>query len=198
MDPTPGAGPRGPASPSSPATLYERDVRTRAELTGPETLRVTARLHDDTYADGGFQSIHDMTLVATVDLGTMTIVDVDASMANSPHGTCPMTIADLHTVVGLRIAAGFFGELRRRLGGARSCNHLHTLTQQVGTVVALSYAARRTVLTPGLADQPAEDFFGEILAAEPRVVNSCRVWAADGDLVARLRAHGARRDQPAG
>jgi hypothetical protein len=178
--------------------VYERDIRTTVEAAGPDLLRVTARLHDDTYADGGFQAIHDMTLVATVDLRTMEIVDVDASMANSPHGTCPVTILDLRRVVGLRIAAGFFGELRRRLGGPRSCNHLHTLTQQVGTVVALSYAALRTMRTPGLADLGAEDFFGEILEAEPRVVNSCKIWAADGDLVARIRARNAARDQPAG
>jgi hypothetical protein len=188
MDPTPRAGRRAPATRSTPDALYERDVRTLVELVDPDTLRVTAHLHDDTVADGGFQAIHDMTLVATVDTTTMKITDVAAGMANTPHDACPVTLLDLQRLVGLRIASGFFGELRRRLGGVRSCNHLHTLAQQVGTVVAVSYAARRAVLTPGLADLPPEEFFGEILAMEPRVVNSCRIWAEDGDLVARLRA----------
>lgn len=183
---TSGASARRPAVPSAPDVAYERTSRTVVRLVDPDRFEITASLADDTYAPGGYQTVHDMTVVAELRCADLEITAVRAGMASHPHGACPATAAALDAVVGLRVAPGFFSELRRRVGGDRSCNHLHTLVQNLATVAALSYAARLSMLEPELQQAAPDDFFGVVRDREPGVVGSCHVWREGGQLVERL------------
>jgi len=166
--------------------LYDRTVSTRLSLPSEDRVVAEAALVDDTHGPGGFQTIHHMTLRAVVAVPEGVIVSAEASMHAHPHGWCPETIAHVDALVGLRIASGYFRELNRLLGGNRSCNHLLTLAQNIGTVVALSYAARMSLLDPSLSQLDDDDYFREIVREHEGVVDSCYVWRGDGPLVTEL------------
>lgn len=174
------------SEPSSDDLLYDRAVTTRLFLPEPNRLVAEATLVDDTYGPGGFQTIHDMTLRMDVALPEAEIVAVDAGMLSHPHGWCPGTTAHVEQLVGLRIAAGYFHALSGLLGGSRSCNHLLALAQTIGTVVALSYAARMSLLEPAHASLSDDDYFRLVVDEHHDVVDSCYVWRADGPLVTEL------------
>jgi hypothetical protein len=186
MDPTPGAGRYREAFPASPDVLYDRDVRTQVRIVGDDRLRASATLRDDTHGPGGFLTVHDMTLEAVIRLPDMEIIEVAASMASHPQGTCPMTLVQMQQLVGLRIAGGYLGEIRQRFGGNRGCNHLHALAQAIGTVAALTFAARLTLLEPEMQTLPRPQWFRRVADREPRIVNSCVIWRVNGDLHRRI------------
>lgn len=182
------------SEPSAPDLLYERTVKTRLLLPEPNRLVAEASLLDDTYGPGGFQTIHHMTLRMEVSLPDVLVTAADANMASHPHEACPGTTAHVQQLVGLQITAGYYRELSSRLGGKRSCNHLLSLAQTIGTVVALSYAARMSLLDPELASLPDDDYFRLVVAEHDNVVDSCYVWRGGGPLITELDAprRGAR------
>lgn len=179
--------------PSAPDVIYDRAVHTTAYLPEPDRLLVKASLLDDTYGPAGFQTIHRMELRADVALPEATITAVESNMDRHPHAWCPGTESHLDRIVGLQIGAGFFSSLRAELGGKRSCNHLHTLAQTIGTVVALSYAARTSFLDPSVRALADDEFFEGLLARHGNVVDSCHVWRSDGPLIAHVSAPTSKR-----
>ena len=186
LNPVPGAGRYTPATPDAPDLLYDRDVRTRVRLIAADRMLVTAHLHDDTNGPTGFATVHDMTIEAVVSVPDLEILSVSSAMANHPHGTCPMTLLQLDALVGMRIAGGYMGQVRRMFGSNRGCNHLHALAQQIGTVSALTFASRLAHDDPSMQELPAPQWYRRVVDREPRVVNSCVIWHEDGDLYRRL------------
>ena len=170
-------------------TLYERSVRTRVERDSePGHLRVTAILQDECLGRGGYQRVHDMSLCVDIRFSDMVITKAEADMSAHPHGACLSTIGDVQRLVGLRVAGGFNAELRNRLGGTRSCNHLHTMAQSIAQTTALSHVARLYADDPGLQRSDYEPFFRRVLDVAPGIVNTCAVWRADGPVVPDLTA----------
>ena len=188
MNSSPHVGRAAKATPATPDILYDRDVRTRLYRHDPDTIRAVATLQDDSFGPGGFATVHDMVLSALIDEATLTIVSVEADMSGHPHGSCPMTLRHMDQLVGLRVGAGFFRELRARFGGNRSCNHLHTMAQHIGTVTSLSFASRLVEGDPEAQAQPHERWMLRVVQNEPQVVNSCAIWHEDGELAARMRS----------
>lgn len=187
MTSSPHAGRAAPAIPVSPDVLYDRDVRTRVYRAAPGVLRATASLKDDSFGPAGFSSVHDMIVSATIDEATMQITAVSAQMLGHPHRACPSTTTQMDQLVGLQIGRGYFRELRERFGGDRGCNHLHTLAQHIGTVVALSFAARLVEDDPDAQALPNDRWFLHVVQNEPQVIGSCAIWHRDGELALRMR-----------
>ena len=175
------------AAPADPhaGLLYDRALRTRVRLDGDE-LEIAATVEDDTYSHGGFQRVHDMTLVLRVRRSDREITSVRADMEEHPHPQCPLVEATMQRLVGVRIARGFTRAVNERVGGTRGCNHLATLALQAGTVAALSFAAEMAAEDPGLVQLGYDDFFGTVRDRHPAVEGSCQVWAPEGVLVRRL------------
>jgi hypothetical protein len=170
-------------------TLYERSTRTVVRRSAePGHLRVTATLQDDCLGQGGYQRVHDMRLIIDIRVADMVITRAEADMSAHPHGACPSTISDVQRLVGLRIGSGFNAELRSRLGGTRSCNHLHTMAQSIAQTAALSHVARLYEDDPVLSEAAYRGFYRRVLDIAPRVVNTCAVWRADGPVVPDLEA----------
>jgi hypothetical protein len=186
MDPTPGAGRYRAATPDSTDLLYDRDVRTQVRILDGDRLRVTATLRDDTQGPGDFLTVHDMTLEAVISTPDMQILSVSAGMESHPHGTCPLTLAQMQQLVGLHIAGGYMGEIRRLFGGNRGCNHLHALAQTIGTVTALSFASRMVSHDPDMQLLPKPQWYRTVVDRAPGVVDSCVIWRKDGDLHRRI------------
>lgn len=165
--------------------LYDRSLRTQVRLDGEE-LEIRATVEDDTFSHGGFQRVHDMTLVMRVRRSDREIVAVEADMSEHPHPQCPLVAATMQRLVGVRIARGFTRAVNERVGATRGCNHLATLALQAGTVAALSFAAEMAAEDPGLVELGYDDFFGTVRDRYPAVEGSCQVWAPEGVLVRRL------------
>ena len=170
-------------------TLYDRCVRTRvARSDSPGHLLVTVTLQDDCLGLGGYQRVHDMSLTLTVRQSDWSITQAEADMSAHPHGVCPSTISDVQRIVGLRITGGFNSELRQRLGGTRSCNHLHTMAHNAAQTMALSHVSTMYDDDPVLPEAEYAPFYRRVLDLAPRVVNTCAVWRADGPVVPDLEA----------
>ena len=186
MDTTPGSGRYTPVDPSQPNLLYDRDVRTRVFQEDPGHLRAVATLRDDTLGPHGFATVHHMSLEVVLASESLAITEVDAGMANHPHGVCPITLRQMQQLVGLRVGKGYFAELSKRFGGNRGCNHLLALAQSIGTIVALSAAASITYERPQMIDLDPPHWFRKVADLQPRIVNSCVIWHENGDLVRRI------------
>lgn len=171
----------------SAEALYERTVHTVVKRSG-DHFEVTATLQDDCLGLGGYQRVHDMQLQVDVRSADLVITGAAADMSAHPHGACPGTLADVQRIVGLRIAGGFNTELRSRLGGTRSCNHLHTMAQNIAQTMALSHVASLIEDDPILPTADYAPFYRRVLDIAPRVVNTCAVWQADGPVVPDLQS----------
>ena len=195
MDSTPGAGRYENVPQDDPDLLYDRVVRTRARVQDGH-LVVSGWLTDETLGPTGYIRVHDMGLDITCTLDTLTITDVTARMDRHPHGTCPLVLDDMGFLVGMTIGPGFLKDLRTHMGGTRHCNHLYTVAQAVGQVAALTFAARMVHADPRLGEVAPIDHFAEVVAQAPAVVNSCRIWRSDGEVVGALQEYtGAPRPQ---
>jgi hypothetical protein len=76
-------------------------------------------------------------------------------------------------MIGVRIAAGWSNEVKRRLGGSAACTHIMELLVPMGT------AAFQTIAEVRLARPPRLDPSGK-----PLKVDSCTAYAADRGIVA--------------
>ncbi|WP_342240175.1 DUF2889 domain-containing protein [Inquilinus sp. OTU3971] len=116
------------------------------------------------------EPLHQMRLRLTVD-DSLTIVAVEAVTENGPYALCPEITASFQALVGLRIRPGFTLAVKERLGGAKGCTHLVELLGPMATT------AFQTVF-PILSRERAAE-------ADPRtrpvLLDSCHVFAADGD-----------------
>ncbi len=114
--------------------------------------------------------LHDMALRVTVD-DALLIHQVDACIDAAPHRICASVTPNFQRLVGLRIEAGFTGELRRRLGGVHGCTHLVELFGPLATTaIQTVYPLRRA---------------SEDRAARPAQIDTCHALAAEGEVVAK-------------
>lgn len=139
--------------------------------------RVTdTKPHDLRPASGGRwvpanQPIHDMTVRLVFD-DELRVHGVETSTQAAPYSRCPEGGRALQSLTGLRMASGWSVEVRRRLGGARSCTHLMELLIPMATAAIQSLSAVRRV-------RPEElDATGR-----PKRIDSCYAYGAQQELV---------------
>lgn len=81
------------------------------------------------------EPIHSMRLRLTVD-ATGLIVDVCASADAVPfEGVCDTIASRYRCMVGVRVGAGYGGQVRKLLGGMNGCTHMSELLLSMGTAV---------------------------------------------------------------
>ena len=141
--------------------------------------RVTDRkAHDFTPASGGpvlraGDPLHDMGVRIVFD-DSMVVHEVHTFTEAAPYHACPEGGRAFQSLKGLRIAAGWSGEVRRRLSGARSCTHLMEL------LIPLATTAIQTMIQLRMSRPEPLDEDGR-----PKKIDSCYAYAADGEVVAR-------------
>jgi hypothetical protein len=137
-------------------------------------------------------TIHHMVVDLTVSFPTFDIVGVEVVFDTHPQLTCPAITAAYEQLVGLSITRGFTHRLRELFGGPRGCAHVTALLQAMAPAVIQSGWSMRlsrsrdsvdvdSPAAPAGPDAVREDRLG-------RNLNTCHVWAEDGDLLRRLRA----------
>ncbi len=173
----------GPDDGLSREELHFRRVDMRAWKRSDGLFEVEGRVTDrkpfEFKSPNGFkrvpagEPIHDMVVRLAFDTD-MLVHDVSAFTLAAPYDTCFDAGPTLQTMKGLRIAAGWGSEVRKRLGGAQCCTHLMELLIPMATVayqsLTMHRAGRPDILNP---------------QGVPVKLNSCWAYASDGDVVKR-------------
>ena len=96
-----------------------------------EANMTDVKTHDVDRACAG-EPLHDMWVRLTLDT-TFVIRDIASAMDAYPRGECPRAVDPMQELVGVRIGAGWQGEVRQRIGGALGCTHLRELLAPIAT-----------------------------------------------------------------
>ncbi|MGB0112424.1 MAG: DUF2889 domain-containing protein, partial [Ilumatobacteraceae bacterium] len=140
-------------------------------------------------------TVHHMQIDLDVAFPSLEIVDARVEMLTHPSTTCPNILDHYTKLVGLSIARGFTHKVRELFGGPRGCTHTTALLQAMAPVAIQSTYSMRAARARSSAD-PA----GGAEAAAPSTaqremawrmnLNTCHVWAEDGEQVGLLRSGG--------
>ena len=135
-------------------------------------------------------TIHHMIVDLTVAIPSLEIVAAKVVLETHPHASCKRIEVHYDHLVGLSIARGFTHKVRELFGGPRGCTHTTALLQ------AMAPVALQSIWSFNMA-QARDDGGGSPLntdEARQRAlmanVNTCHVWAEDGEHVAGLRDGG--------
>jgi len=141
--------------------------------------RVTDRKPHDFVAVSGDQRVpagepvHDMGVRLVFD-DDLVVRAVETFTEAAPYGPCPEGGRALQALKGLRMASGWSKEVRRRLGGERSCTHLMELLIPLATVAvqSLSQVSRTRPERLDATGRPAK-------------IDSCYAYGAEREVVLR-------------
>ena len=175
--------------------LHDREYRVRAFRLSAERLLIRGAVRDqkppNLYIADDDQplTIHHMQIDLEVAFPSLEIVAAAVRFETHPHGGCPSIIEHYDGLVGLSIARGFTHKVRELFGGPRGCTHTTALLQAMAPVAvqcfwSMDAADANTTTQP---EQAARDRRGERWASN---LNTCHVWAEDGELVTHLQAGG--------
>ncbi len=156
-----------------------------------ERLVVRGMVHDEKPAglyvddDPDPLTMHRMRVELEIEYPALVITRADVEFDDYPQLPCPM-IADAYAaLVGVSITRGFTHRVRELFGGPRGCAHVTALLQ------AMAPAVVQSTWSMGILNQrDATTAEGEAEAGgarrQPPPADSCHVWAADGEFVARV------------
>ena len=134
-------------------------------------------------------TIHHMVIDIVVRFPDLQIIDAQVVMETHPHSTCTSITDHYRNLIGLSIARGFTHKVRELFGGPRGCTHTTALLQAMAPVAIQSIWSMRANDpadgTPVPSPMPSNPSPEEIRARMAHNINSCHVWAEDGDQLAR-------------
>jgi hypothetical protein len=96
--------------------------------------------------------MHNMWVRLTIDTDFV-IRDIESIMDAHPQPSCPFAVSPMKDLIGLKIGAGWQGEVRKRIGGALGCTHLRELLAPMATT---AMQAMGNVLRQRGAGQPRQ------------------------------------------
>jgi len=174
--------------------IHERSYVVRSYRHGTDAIILRGAVRDQKPAgmyivdDPQPLTVHHMIVDLTVAMPLLEITAANVVLEVHPHSTCPRIEDHYGNLVGLSIARGFTHKVRELFGGPRGCTHTTALLQAMAPVAIQSIWSFRMAQAEGGA--PSGPFDTE--AAREGVLrtnlNSCHVWAEDGEHVATLRA----------
>ncbi|HZP28468.1 MAG TPA: DUF2889 domain-containing protein, partial [Acidimicrobiia bacterium] len=139
-------------------------------------------------------TIHDMVVDLTVEYPSYEITGFEVVFDTHPQPSCPAISAAYGQLVGLSIARGFTHQLRSLFGGPRGCAHVTALLQAMGPALiqsawSMTVGEQRHGPAPDDGAAPAAgDPAATPLQRIGRNLNTCHVWAEEGELVQRVVA----------
>lgn len=195
-----------PADPDELEVLHDREYRVRAFRKDPNLLirgavrdQKPPRLYIED--DNNALTIHHMQIELDVAFPSLEIVGAAVHFEVHPNDVCPVITTHYEQLIGLCIARGFTHRVRELFGGPRGCTHTTALLQAMAPVavqcfwsMSASDAKRRSAAARS-ADNI--DFVPRVMTREEREaqwrmnLNTCHVWADDGEWVDHIRNGGA-------
>lgn len=179
--------------------LHQRDYAVEVYRRSATELVARGSVHDQKppglYVEGDPDplTIHHMTIELTVAYPSLEISDAEVEFGTHPQPGCPGIAMHYRNLIGLSIARGFTHKVRELFGGPRGCTHVTALLQAMAPALVQSMWSMRIANErdgdgPTSGDGAASD--GGFLGAQRRNVDTCHVWAADGELVALVEQGG--------
>ena len=171
------------------APVHERLMEFRTYPLEGDRLIIEGRLKDERLTKGyhwdGSEHppdiVHHICVRLLIGGWPISILDAEAEMEEVPHELCAEMSEAVKKIVGLTIASGYSGQVRRRLGGIRGCSHMTHLIVAMGPAALHGYWAhqsrRRRPVPRSLEEFPGLAY----------VVNSCALWKKDGPLIRMIR-----------
>lgn len=182
-----------PPEPDLPL-IHHRSYDVRAYRQSPTELRLRGTVQDQKppgiYIDDDQPlTVHHMVVDLLISFPALQILEVDVVLGTHPHEGCAAIEPDYQQLVGLSIARGFSRAVKDRLGGPRGCTHVGALLQAMAPVVIQSTwsmrAAEEGTVAVNIGRSKSD------VSVEDRLrynLDTCHIWAADGELVAKVRA----------
>jgi len=186
--------------------LHDREYRVRAFRLSDDRLLIRGAVRDqkppDLYIADDDQplTIHHMQIDLEVGFPSLEILDAAVRFETHPHGGCPSIIDHYRGLVGLSIARGFTHKVRELFGGPRGCTHTTALLQAMAPVAVQCFwsmeASEASTRSEPDGDGDGDDADRAGDAGDRRRgrwasnLNTCHVWAEDGELVAAIESGG--------
>ena len=183
-----------PPDPEGLEVLHDREYRVRAFRKDPNIL-IRGAVRDQKPPNLYFPNdpdpltIHHMQVDMEVSFPALEIVAANVHFEMHPNDTCPVITTHYEKLVGLSIARGFTHRVRELFGGPRGCTHTTALLQAMAPVAvqcfwSMTASDQRRSGTGGFG--PAA---GASRADTWRMnLNTCHIWAEDGEMVAAVEA----------
>ena len=179
--------------------LHDREYRVRAFRKRDDLLLIRGAVRDQKppglylEIDPDPLTIHHMQIDIEVAFPSMEIVAANVAIETHPHDECPRITEHYDNLVGLSIARGFTHKVREFFGGPRGCTHTTALLQAMGPVaIQCMWSMRASVArrsgTGGLDMSTATPQQRRMMWQSN--LNTCHIWAEDGEQVAHLEAGG--------
>ncbi len=137
-------------------------------------------------------TVHHMIVDLTISVPSLEIIDANAALETHPHAACPRIEDHYQHLIGLSIARGFTHKVRELFGGPRGCTHTTALLQAMAPVAIQSMWSFRVMAAregntggPGGPDFASPESRMQAMAMN---VNTCHIWAEDGDQVRSILA----------
>jgi len=130
-------------------------------------------------------TVHHMVVDLLVSYPELEVRDADVVIETHPNVACPRVADHYKSLIGLSIARGFTHQIRALFGGPRGCTHTTALLQAMAPAVVQATWSMRSA--QDASNDPATREAAMKARNEARVrhnVDSCHVWAADGELTA--------------
>jgi Protein of unknown function (DUF2889) len=184
-----------PPDPDDLEVPHDREYRVRAFRKSDDRLLLRGAVRDQKppglylEIDPDPLTVHHMQVDMEVAFPTMEIAAVDVVFETHPNEECPTITTHYRELVGLSIARGFTHRVRELFGGPRGCTHTTMLFQAMAPVaVQCVWSMRASDAKRGRGTEGAEP---PPDAATWRMnLNTCHVWAEDGEHVRNIEAGG--------
>ncbi|MFT3853881.1 MAG: DUF2889 domain-containing protein [Ilumatobacteraceae bacterium] len=134
-------------------------------------------------------TMHHMIVDLRIAVPSLTIEEVDVKLHTHPHDECPGIERAYQQLVGLSIARGFINKVRELFGGPRGCTHTTALLQAMAPVAIQSMWSFRAAAAESEGGSPFDSEESREISIKANL-NTCHVWAEDGELIPKLRAGG--------
>lgn len=184
-----------PPDPEGVEVLHDREYRVRGYRISDDQLIIRGAVRDQkppglyVPEDPDPLTMHHMQVELHVAFPSLEITSAEVLFETHPHTSCPNIADHYHELVGLSIARGFTSRVRELFGGPRGCTHTTALLLAMGPVAVQCTWSMRAPLVrrPGqlAGGEPSPEDRQRMLAAN---LDTCHVFAADGEHVAAIRA----------
>jgi hypothetical protein len=165
--------------------IHSRSITISTYSIDNETIVVEGRLRDDRLTETFSMTkgdimpvgvIHDMTIRLLVrDDSGMNIQKVEVELNHVPRNDCLMVHDSLNSLVGMKIAPGFTGLVRKKFGGPNGCAHLNSLLLSMASASVQGWWTNK-------AGSPDALKKASVNLDRRFLIDTCMVWKKNGKL----------------
>jgi len=174
--------------------IFSRSVNVEMDWLDKTSFEICGTLNDN---------VHSLRARFVISYPDFTIRDAAGEITRMPYpGYCTGSMAALEKFVGVPIGRGFRKRAGEIVGGAASCNHLHTLvTNMASCAFQMNYvAAKQRPEAEAAMRETADDPRKRrdmVLGWMPQLRNSCFVFSEANDALFNLNEEKKAGEKPA-